>query len=275
MDLYTRNAFDCSKRTTLNYSTSFSNGIRLFNKKYRDSIYAVYGFVRFADEIVDTFHDKDRRVLLEDFKKETYEAISNKISLNPILHSFQNVVNEYAIEKELIEPFFESMEMDLDKKKYDQKGYQHYIYGSAEVVGLMCLRIFTEGDTVLFDKLKQPARKLGEAFQKINFLRDIGSDFHDRGRIYFPGIDFERFTEKDKQQLELDIASDFKDGLSGIVQLSGGVKKGVLLAYLYYMKLFSRIKKAKAEELLKKRIRVNNMVKVFLLIKFYFFASTY
>jgi len=275
MDLYTRNAFDCSKRTTLNYSTSFSNGIRLFNKKYRDSIYAVYGFVRFADEIVDTFHDKDRRVLLEDFKKETYEAISNKISLNPILHSFQNVVNEYAIEKELIEPFFESMEMDLDKKKYDQKGYQHYIYGSAEVVGLMCLRIFTEGDTVLFDKLKQPARKLGEAFQKINFLRDIGSDFHDRGRIYFPGIDFERFTEKDKQQLELDIASDFKDGLSGIVQLSGGVKKGVLLAYLYYMKLFSRIKKAKAEELLKKRIRVNNMVKVFLLIKVYFFASTY
>ena len=275
MDLYTRNAFDCSKRTTLNYSTSFSNGIRLFNKKYRDSIYAVYGFVRFADEIVDTFHDKDRRVLLEDFKKETYEAISNKISLNPILHSFQNVVNEYAIEKELIEPFFESMEMDLDKKKYDQKGYQHYIYGSAEVVGLMCLRIFTEGDTVLFDKLKQPARKLGEAFQKINFLRDIGSDFHDRGRIYFPGIDFERFTEKDKQQLELDIASDFNDGLSGIVQLSGGVKKGVLLAYLYYMKLFSRIKKAKAEELLKKRIRVNNMVKVFLLIKVYFFASTY
>ncbi|MFT6359443.1 MAG: phytoene/squalene synthetase [Saprospiraceae bacterium] len=240
-------------------------GIRVFDKKFRMPIYAVYGFVRFADEIVDTFHEFDKGALLTRFRQDTYTAIEGKISLNPVLHSFQEVVHKYGIETELIDAFLDSMEMDLYFNTYEDSLYNQYIYGSAEVVGLMCLRVFCEGDNAEYEKLKSPAQSLGSAFQKINFLRDMKSDFDERGRVYFPGVDFTNFTNEDKIRIEADIKKDFDDGLIGIMNLPEGSKFGVYLAYVYYINLFAKIKKATAAVVKEQRIRVKDSRKFYLL----------
>ena len=239
--LYNKNSFKCSKITTQNYSTSFSLGILSLNKKFRDSIYGIYGFVRFADEIVDTFHDHQKQELIERFEQDTFTAINEKISLNPILHSFQLVVNQYGIELTLISQFLKSMKMDLQEKDYEQQSFETYILGSAEVVGLMCLRVFTEGNDDYYQRLKPQAMKLGAAFQKINFLRDLKADYFSLGRAYFPGFELEKFNEQKKKQIELDIAKDFEAGLEGIKQLPYGSRFGVYVAYVYYYALFTKI----------------------------------
>jgi phytoene synthase len=267
MDLYTETCFECSKIITQKYSTSFSQGIKAFDKRFRYPVYAIYGFVRFADEIVDTFNHQNRAQLIADFKDDTFKAISEGISLNPVLQSFQQVVNQYHIEQELIEAFLLSMEMDLEKTAYDQEGYQAYVYGSAEVVGLMCLRVFCEGDVIVYPMLVDKARSLGSAFQKINFLRDVKSDYEERGRTYFPEVDFKHFTEADKQKIEADIQLDFDEAYIGIKQLPDGTKIGVYIAYLYYLELFKKIKKLPANVIIQKRIRVNNLRKKSLYFK--------
>ena len=270
-DLYTQTAFDCSKLITNTYSTSFSLGIKTLNKRYHDSIYAIYGFVRYADEIVDTFHDFDKKELLLRFKKDTYLSIEEGISLNPVLQAFQEVVNQYQIDHALIEAFLVSMEMDLSKKDYSLQEYQTYIYGSAEVVGLMCLKVFCDGDETYYQSLVEPAKHLGSAFQKVNFLRDIKSDYDDRGRVYFPDVDFTSFTTTDKKQIEEDIKEDFKRALEGIKKLPKGVRAGVYLAYIYYTVLFKKITQLSPERIKSERIRVPNFRKFLLLIKCYFF----
>ncbi|WP_026897847.1 phytoene/squalene synthase family protein [Daejeonella oryzae] len=265
MDLYNETCFECSKIITQKYSTSFSSGIRAFAKKFHYPIYGIYGFVRYADEIVDTFHDHDKFYLISDFKAKTFEAIHNKISLNPVLHSFQQVVNTYSIDYPLIEAFLNSMEMDLDKTSYTDSSYKEYIYGSAEVVGLMCLKVFCEGDQVLHDRLIPTARSLGAAFQKINFLRDIQSDYEDRGRTYFPSVDFANFTEADKREIENEIKIDFDHALEGIKQLPASSRKGVYIAYVYYCALFDKIKSTPANLVAQKRIRVSDQKKMLLM----------
>lgn len=258
-----------SKMTTVMYSTSFSLGIRFFSKRFHDPIYGVYGFVRFADEIVDSFHGYDKQKLLNRFKQDTYDAIEEKISLNPILNNFQYVVNQYNIERELIDLFLGSMEMDLEKVQYDQQKYEAYILGSAEVVGLMCLRVFCEGDKQKYDQLKPSAMRLGSAFQKINFLRDLKADFKELGRSYFPDIDMKNWDDNTKAAIEEDIEKDFIDGLSGIRKLPDGARFGVYVAYIYFHELLLKIKKVKASKLLKERIRVSNRRKYILLLKAY------
>lgn len=256
---------ECSKLTTIAYSTSFSLGIRVLEKKLHHPIYGIYGFVRFADEIVDTFHDYNKFQLFEDFKKDTYKAIENKISLNPILNSFQKVVNDYNIDLKLIDTFLESMEMDLQPQVYDTKKYNLYILGSAEVVGLMCLQVFVNGDKKSFEKLKPYAMSLGSAFQKINFLRDANADFEELGRTYFPNIDMHNFSELDKLKIEDDIEEDFKKALEGIKMLKRGSRGGVYLAYLYYYNLFRKIQNLPSSRILEERVRVANSNKIFLM----------
>jgi phytoene/squalene synthetase len=221
--------------------------------------------VRYADEIVDTFHEHDKARLIAEFRKETQVAIAQKISLNPVLHAFQLVVNQYNIDYDLIDAFLKSMEMDLDKVEYDQQGYEEYIYGSAEVIGLMCLKVFCDGNSAVYEPLVAYARKLGSAFQKINFLRDIRSDFEERGRVYFPGVDFNTFSEQDKKAIEEDIQADFEEGLKGIRLLPNGCRKGVYIAYVYYFELFKKIKKSSAREVTQKRIRVSDPQKMWLM----------
>ncbi len=263
-----------SKMTTVVYSTSFSLGIRFFSKRFHDPIYGIYGFVRFADEIVDSFHGYDKQKLLQRFKQDTYDAIEEKISLNPILNNFQYVVNQYKIEHELIELFLRSMEMDLEKVEYDQKKYEAYILGSAEVVGLMCLRVFCEGNEQKYDELKPSAMRLGSAFQKINFLRDLKADFKDLGRSYFPGIDLRNWDDTTKSAIESDIGKDFADGLSGIRKLPHGARFGVYVAYVYFHELLLKIRLVKADKLLNERIRVSNGRKYWLLLEAYTFNLT-
>jgi phytoene/squalene synthetase len=258
-----------SKMTTVMYSTSFSLGIRFFSKRFHDPIYGVYGFVRFADEIVDSFHGYDKKKLLQRFKQDTYDAIEEKISLNPILNNFQYVVNTYKIERELIDLFLRSMEMDLEKVEYDQQKYEAYILGSAEVVGLMCLRVFCEGDEQKYGELKPSAMRLGSAFQKINFLRDLKADFKDLGRSYFPGIDLRNWDDSTKAEIETDIEKDFADGLSGIRKLPNGARFGVYVAYVYFHELLLKIRRVKADKLLNERIRVTNGRKYWLLLTAY------
>ncbi|NBC06333.1 MAG: squalene/phytoene synthase family protein [Bacteroidetes bacterium] len=265
MDLYNKVCRECSKHITNRYSTSFSMGIRVFDKRFRAPIYAVYGFVRFADEIVDTFHNYPKKKLLDRFRQDTYRAIEEGISLNPVLHAFQETVHQYGIERELIDAFLDSMEMDLHFDRYHDSLYKKYIYGSAEVVGLMCLRVFVEGDDEMYERLKAPACSLGAAFQKINFLRDMKSDFDERGRVYFPGVDYTRFCNEDKIEIEADIEKDFNDAYRGIVQLPEGARFGVYLAYIYYTNLFKKIRSAPAERVTKERIRVPNRRKAMLL----------
>ena len=265
MNLYNKTCLECSQLITTRYSTSFSMGIRVFDRRFRPPIYAIYGFVRFADEIVDTFHDYDKAELLQRFREDTYRAIEEGISLNPVLQAFQETVRDYQIEWALIDAFLDSMEMDLHFHTYEDKLYKKYIYGSAEVVGLMCLRVFCEGDDAMYQRLKEPARALGSAFQKINFLRDMASDFDDRGRVYFPGVDFTNFTNEDKVRIEEDIKRDFDHGLEGICQLPKGVRFGVYLAYVYYTNLFKKIRSAPATRVKQERIRVPDGRKVALL----------
>jgi 15-cis-phytoene synthase len=265
LSLFNNTCTECSELITKRYSTSFSMGIRVFHPRFRPPIYGIYGFVRFADEIVDTFHDYDKRKLFDRFVEDTWRAIDDRISLNPVLHAFQQVVHQYQIERELIEAFLHSMEMDLDKNVYDASGYNEYIYGSAEVVGLMCLRVFTEKSDAEYQRLKEPARRLGAAFQKINFLRDLKSDFDERGRVYFPEVDFTRFDARQKAQIEADIADDFEAALVGIKQLPEGARFGVYLAYKYYTQLFAKIKRASAQRVAEERIRVSDKRKVYLL----------
>ncbi|MDD3743805.1 MAG: phytoene/squalene synthase family protein [Lentimicrobiaceae bacterium] len=258
-----------SKLATVTYSTSFSLGIRFFSKKYHDPIYAIYGFVRFADEIVDSFHGFDKARLLDRFKKDTFLAIEEGISLNPILNNFQWAVNTYHIEDELILNFLHSMEMDLHDIEYDQPAFEAYIYGSAEVVGLMCLRVFCEGDYEKYNQLKQPAMHLGSAFQKINFLRDLQADYKNLGRSYFPGVDLKRFTEDTKQKIESDIAAEFAQGLEGIRRLPKGARFGVYMAYVYFYQLFLKIKRTNSSQILEERIRIPNSTKYKLLFTSY------
>lgn len=268
--LFDQTTFECSRLITQRYSTSFTLGIKTLDKKLHLPIYAIYGFVRYADEIVDTFHDKDKKNLLERFKKDTYDAIESKISLNPVLHAFQLIVNKYQIDLELIEAFLKSMEMDLDFKTYNDSKYHEYIYGSAEVVGLMCLKVFVEGDHEKYLNLKEPACKLGSAFQKVNFLRDIKSDFEERGRVYFPGVDFNSFDKSVKELIEEDIQKDFDEALDGINRLPISAKLGVKVAYLYYQKLFDKIKGLPPETITQERIRIPNSKKFSLLVGTYF-----
>lgn len=267
MSLYDGTCRDCSKLVTNRYSTSFSLGIRVFDARFRPPVYAIYGFVRFADEIVDTFHDYEKGRLLDRFRLDTWQAIEDGISLNPILHAFQEVVNKYRIERELIEAFLYSMELDLHKDSYTDDLYKKYIYGSAEVVGLMCLRIFCEGDEETYQRLKSPACSLGAAFQKVNFLRDMASDFEDRGRVYFPGVNFCTFSLADKQAIELDIERDFQDAYKGIIELPKGARFGVYTAYIYYLKLFEKIKNTPVNRMVQERIRVPNRKKIYLLCR--------
>jgi phytoene/squalene synthetase len=267
IDLFHELSQECSKITTEKYSTSFSSAIKLLHAKLRIPIFNIYGFVRFADEIVDTFHDFDKATLLAEFKKETYAAIDRKISLNPILNSFQITVNEYKISFDLIEAFFKSMEMDLDKAAYDTAGYKEYIYGSAEVVGLMCLFVFCEGDKEMYNKLKPTAQSLGAAFQKVNFLRDVKADYQLLSRTYFPDVDFTNFTLDEKEKIEADIAADFAHAYQGILQLPVKARFGVYVAYKYYLSLFKKIKKTPPVHILEQRIRIPNYGKVYIVAK--------
>jgi phytoene/squalene synthetase len=257
----------CSRITTKQYSSSFSSAIKLLNKDLRNPIYNIYGFVRFADEIVDTFHDYNKADILKNYKEETYKAISNKISINPILHSFQLTVNEYAISLDLIEAFFQSMEMDLEEQLYTEDAYNQYIYGSAETVGLMCLYVFCDGDQEKYDQLKPAAQSLGAAFQKVNFLRDVKSDYNLLKRTYFPGVDFYNFTREMKNAIEDSISGDFKAAYSGIMKLPWKAKFGVYVAYKYYLSLFYKIKKLKPAHIMEERIRIPNYRKAIIVLR--------
>lgn len=257
----------CSKETTERYSTSFSSAIKLLHQDLRGPIFNIYGFVRFADEIVDTFHQFNKAELLIEFKKDTYLAIERGISLNPILHSFQLTVNKFRISHDLIEAFFVSMEMDLDKTSYNSQGYKQYIYGSAEVVGLMCLYVFCEGDQAKYDELKPGAQSLGAAFQKVNFLRDVKADYEQLSRTYFPEVDFNNFTPSMKKQIEEDIAIDFAAAYDAIINLPVKARFGVYVAYKYYLSLFKKIKKSNPSNILEQRIRIPNYGKAFIVAK--------
>ncbi|SKC86746.1 phytoene/squalene synthase family protein [Ohtaekwangia koreensis] len=263
--LFDKVSIRCSRITTTAYSTSFSLGIFCLSKELRDPIYSVYGFVRFADEIVDTFHDYDKATLLARFKEDTYRAIREKISLNPILNSFQATVNHFQIEDALIDQFLKSMEMDLCEKNYTPENFKEYILGSAEVVGLMCLRVFCNGNEEQYNKLKPFAMSLGSAFQKINFLRDLNADFIGMGRSYFPEIDLSHFNEDCKRKIEESIAADFHHGFQGIKQLPRPARFGVYVAYVYYLALFKKIRNTPSERILKNRIRIRNRHKARLL----------
>ena len=270
LDLYEATTLACSRLITERYSTSFTLGIKTLARRYHWAIYSIYGFVRYADEIVDTFHDFDKKTLFNRFRDDTRRAIAEGISLNPVLHSYQKVVRQFGIEPELTEAFLRSMEMDLGQSVYTPGEYETYIYGSAEVVGLMCLRVFCEGDAACYDRLKGPARRLGAAFQKVNFLRDVKADFQERGRVYFPGVDFNAFTEKDKQAIEADIQADFEVAYhAGIRQLPAGAKRGVYLAYRYYLELFRKLQALPPDRLRQQRVRVPDARKLQLL------ATTY
>ncbi|MEN9349693.1 MAG: hypothetical protein RL372_671 [Bacteroidota bacterium] len=258
---------DCSRITTEKYSTSFSSAIKLLHKDLRTPICNIYGFVRFADEIVDTFHGFDKALLFEEFKKATYDAIERGISLNPILHSFQMTVNQYGIDHALIDAFLYSMELDLGKHTYDRAGYETYIYGSAEVVGLMCLYIFCEGNQAQYDALKPSAKSLGSAFQKVNFLRDVKADFEGLDRMYFPDCDFANFTMADKLAIEQDIQKDFDDAYAGILNLPIKARFGVYVAYKYYLSLFKKIQRLEPAHILESRVRIPDYGKAFILAK--------
>lgn len=258
-----------SKHVTKAYSTSFYIGVKALDKKIRNDVHAIYGFVRFADEIVDSFHGFDKYELLKEFKTETYKSIDRKISLNPILNSFQATVTKYDIDLSLIEQFFHSMEMDLENVEYTKEKYDEYILGSAEVVGLMCLKIFVLGDEKEFQKLKPFAMKLGSSFQKINFLRDLKDDFHDLGRNYFPSIESNELTSMDKMKIEKEINDEFNEALLGIKMLPKSARFGVYVSYRYYSKLLKKIERKTAKDLLKERIRIADKAKVIIFAKSY------
>ncbi|MFD1769198.1 phytoene/squalene synthase family protein [Sphingobacterium suaedae] len=267
--LFDELSYSVSKITTQKYSTSFSLGIFALKPSIRSAIYAIYGYVRLADEIVDSFHGYDKERLLSRLKAETHDALHEGISLNPILQSFQETVNQYKIDKSLIEQFLHSMEMDLQKIDYNSELYEEYIFGSAEVVGLMCLQVFTDGNMEKYSELKPYAMKLGSAFQKVNFLRDLKDDYQILGRTYFPNIDMCIFDNSVKCQIEKEIEEEFKEALIGIKKLPNSAMFGVYLAYKYYLSLFQKIKRKSSKEILNNRIRVPNSEKAFVAFKSY------
>jgi phytoene synthase len=266
--IYTEVAAHCSRLVTQQYSTSFAYAIRLLHKDLHGPVYAIYGLVRFADEIVDTFHGYDKAVLLNEFKEDTFKAISAGISLNPVLQAFQQTFHRFNIDLQLVHAFFNSMEMDLHKQQYHNvQELDEYIYGSAEVVGLMCLYVFCEGCTEKFGLLKPAARALGAAFQKVNFLRDLKADYQQLNRMYFPGICFERFDGDLKKGIEDGIEKDFRAAYEGIRRLPGKARFGVYVAYRYYYSLFRKIRRLPAGDIMEKRVRINNAVKMWIVGK--------
>lgn len=267
--LFDEVSYKVSKIVTEKYSTSFSLGILALKPAIRPAIYAIYGYVRLADEIVDSFHDYDKATLLERFRNETDTALQEGISLNPILQSFQETVSRYNIDRSLIAQFLHSMEMDLHQLDYNSERYQEYILGSAEVVGLMCLQVFVDGDKASFEKLKPYAMKLGSAFQKVNFLRDLKDDYQILGRTYFPNIQMNLFSPEIKHQIETEIETEFKEALIGIKMLPASSRFGVYLAYKYYLSLFTKIKNTPAEKIMSQRIRIPNSQKLSLAMSSY------
>jgi len=265
--LFDNVSYQVSKITTKTYSTSFSLGILTLHKSIRQPIYNIYGFVRFADEIVDSFHNYDKSKLFNKFKQDTFLAIEDKISLNPILNSFQETVNTYNIDLSLINNFLDSMEMDLSEKIYNEENYNNYIYGSAEVVGLMCLKVFVNGNENLYNNLRPSARSLGSAFQKVNFLRDANIDYSSLGRTYFPDVQMNNFSQADKLKIEKNIEIDFENALVGIKMLPRFSRGGVYLSYIYYYHLFRKIKSLPSSKVLEERIRIANIEKMFLMFK--------
>ena len=269
-NIFDQVSYSCSEKVTKTYSTSFSLATRLLSKNIRKDIYNIYGFVRFADEIVDSFHDYNKTELFHDFSLDLEKSLLNKIHLNPILNSFQHTFHKYNIDKKLVDSFMKSMRMDLTKKKYNTvEEYKEYIYGSADVVGLMCLKVFVQGDNNMYNKLKNEAMKLGSAFQKVNFLRDLKADREDLNRTYFPNTKFEKLSEIEKNEIINDIESDFKQGLEGVKNLPLEAKFGVFMAYRYYNQLLKKLKKTPATEIINKRIRVPNLKKIELLTRSY------
>jgi phytoene synthase len=267
-----KEAFDevsikCSKIVTKQYSTSFSLAVKMLDKSIRNAIYSIYGFVRFSDEIVDSFHEYDKKALINDFEKDYYRALESRISLNPILNSFQHTVKEYEIDNDLIQAFLTSMKLDLKKSEYTDTEYNEYIYGSADVVGLMCLKVFVKGNQEEYDSLEESAMKLGSAFQKVNFLRDLKDDYEELNRSYFPNIDVKNLNNESKKMIIQEIEEDFKNALIGIKKLPKDAKFGVYTAYIYYLSLLKKLKRTPAEEIIKTRIRISNTFKMLLLIK--------
>ncbi|MDG1252968.1 MAG: phytoene/squalene synthase family protein [Schleiferiaceae bacterium] len=269
IELYHQSSIRINKLITRAYSTSFSLGILGLNRALRNPIYAIYGFVRVADEIVDTFHGHDQAALLKRFWNDTHLALDEGVSTNPVLHSFQRVVNEFKIDRSLIDTFLASMEMDLEDRNYTQEEYEKYILGSAEVVGLMCLKIFVRGDQKQYEELTPFAMKLGSAFQKINFLRDVSADFNTLGRSYFPNVDLSAFDDDSKRAIEEDIALDFRMGYEGILRLPKGARFGVYIAYMYYYSLFQKIMRTPSARIFNSRIRINNPKKYRLFVSCY------
>ena len=267
--LFDEYGFEASRNVTKFYSTSFYAGVRFLDKKIRNDIHAIYGFVRFADEIVDTFHEQNKELLLKEFTEDTYKAIERGISLNPILNSFQAAVNKYNIDHKLIDQFLHSMAMDLKPQEYDESKYEEYILGSAEVVGLMCLKIFVYGDEKEYERLKPSAMKLGSAFQKINFLRDLSADINDLGRLYFPNIGPDGITLEDKLHIEEEIEKEFKEAYEGIIQLPKSARFGVYVSYTYYTRLLTKIKRKTIQDLMDDRIRVDDRTKLYIFCKSY------
>ena len=265
--LFDKVSYQASKLTTKTYSTSFSLGILALHKSIRKPIYNIYGFVRFADEIVDSFHNYDKSKLFNKYKQDAFLAIEDKISLNPILNSFQETVNAYNIDLSLINNFLNSMEMDLSEKIYNEENYNNYIYGSAEVVGLMCLKVFVNGNETLYNNLIPSARSLGSAFQKVNFLRDANIDYSSLGRTYFPDVQMNNFSQDDKLKIEKNIEIDFENALVGIKMLPRFSRGGVYLSYIYYYHLFRKIKSLPSSKVLEERIRIANIEKIFLMFK--------
>ncbi len=268
LELYRIVSFAASKLVTTTYSTSFSRAVSFLDREIRNAIYSIYGFVRLADEIVDTFHDYDKHSLLERFERNFYEALNEGISLNPVLNSFQITVKKYNIDDDLIQAFLKSMKLDLSRLEHKSKDESdEYIYGSAEVVGLMCLKVFTDRNESLYRELKEPARKLGSAFQKVNFLRDLRNDTQDLKRQYFHTLSHNNFNEVTKAEIITDIENDFNSSVTGMRKLPMNSRFGVMIAFYYYRALLKKIKRVPAERLLEKRIRVSDTGKVFLLLK--------
>lgn len=268
--IYDKVSVDVCKHVTNSYSTSFSAGIYLLHRSLRGPIYSIYGFVRLADEIVDSFHEFDKAELLQRFRKDTFRSIEEGISLNPVLNAFQAVVNHYQVDHQLIEQFLDSMDMDLRPQDYDQSKFNLYVLGSAEVVGLMCLRIFVGGDDEAYQSLRESAQALGSAFQKVNFLRDLKADYEALGRSYFPDIDVSKLTKAEKESIEESIAQDFLTAEEGIRRLPKKARLGVYTAYIYYLKLFKKIRSSTPETILNQRIRIPNYRKISLIPKAYF-----
>ncbi len=260
----------CSQKVTNAYSTSFSSAVKMLAPSIRQDIYNIYGFVRFADEIVDTFHEFDKATLFEEFETEMYRALERKISLNPVLNAFQHTIHKYKIPVQLVESFMNSMRQDLYKTEYHtQQEYQQYIYGSADVVGLMCLKVFVNGDENKYLELRNSAMRLGSAFQKVNFLRDLKADFEDLSRTYFPNTNLQQLNESDKIRIIREIEDDFEAGFKGIQKLPVEAKFGVYTAYVYYKKLLTKLKSTPSTEIKNTRIRVPDYEKIGLLAKCY------